>query len=112
MSFLITLTLTLLFIVVALLVFRFIGVPTYRIEPVNVERLLEAILEDRATVADWEIFTGLPIRQNPQLDKVRQRCIALAESEMIEKDNKVIFNQHGKNELRLILEELRDGQYT
>ena len=44
MNFIITVALTFIVVMLALLVFRYVGLPIYRVEAINVQRLLESVL--------------------------------------------------------------------
>ncbi len=44
MNFIITVALTFIVVMLALLVFRYVGLPVYRVEAINVQRLLESVL--------------------------------------------------------------------
>lgn len=106
MNFIITLVLTLLVVMLALVVFRYVGLPVYRIEALNIERLLKSVLAQTATSADWDVFTGMPIHHNPELDKIRMQCVMLEASEMTECDGRVIFSAAGRLQLQQILNQL------
>ena len=103
MNFIITLILSFVLILTALLVFRYIGLPIYRVEPINVKILLESVLEGQATEADWDVFIGMSIRHNPELDEIRLHCAMLAEREMSLRDDRVHFSSAGRGELNAIL---------
>lgn len=103
MEFLITAGLATLLIGLALLLFRFVGIPYYRLEPSNVRRLLQTVLDETATTSDWDVFIGMPIRYNPELDEIRRRCRSVAETEMTERTGKVIFSARGRAQLELLL---------
>ena len=103
MNFFVTLILSFILIFIALMVFRYIGLPIYRVEPINVKVLLESVLEGHATEADWDVFIGMTIRHNPELDEIRLQCAMLAETEMSLRDNRVHFTAAGRGELSAIL---------
>ena len=103
MNFFVTLILSFILIFIALMVFRYIGLPIYRVEPINVKVLLESVLEGQATEADWDVFIGMTIRHNPDLDEIRLQCAMLAETEMSLRDDRVHFTAAGCGELSAIL---------
>ncbi len=111
MNFMITVALTFVVILVALLVFRYIAVPVYRVEAINIRVLLESVLNETATVADWDVFIGMPIRHDPELDKIRLQCAMLAETTMTERAGLVIFSEEGRTQLAVTAERL-NGQIT
>ena len=59
-----TIALSFALIFVALLVFRYVAPPTYRVEAINIKRLLELALSENITTADWDVFIGIPIRHD------------------------------------------------
>ena len=107
-DFLITVALSFGLIVLALLVFRYVGMPIYRVEAINIQILLESVLNNTATTADWDVFIGMRIHQSPELDEIRQQCAMLAETEMIERNGKLVFSERGLTQLREILSSLSE----
>ena len=99
MDFLITLALTTALILVALLVFRYVGLPVYRIEAINIKRLLESVLDETASEADWDVFIGMPIRHDPVLDDIRMQCAMLADTEMRLRQGRIVFSERGRAQL-------------
>ena len=65
-NFLLTVFLSFIVILVALLVFRYISPPVYRVEAVNIKRLLESALNSDVTSADWDVFN----RPQKSLNKI------------------------------------------
>ena len=98
MEFIITVGLSFALILVALLVFRYVGLPVYRIEAINIKRLLESVLDKTATYDDWNVFVGMPIHHNPQLDDSRVQCAMLA-PEMSLRRGLVIFSDRGRAQI-------------
>ena len=106
MDFIITVALTICIVLLALMVFRYVGLPVYRVEAINIKILLESVLAETATIADWDVFVGIPIRHNPELDKIRQQCAMLAASALSERHGLAIFNSRGREQLMQILDGL------
>ena len=106
MNFIITVALTFIVVMLALLVFRYVGLPVYRVEAINVQRLLESVLAQTATTTDWDVFVGMPIRQSPELDKIRIQCAMLEVSEITAEHGLVRFSPAGRRELQQILNHL------
>ena len=106
MDFIITVGLTFALILVALLVFRYVGLPVYRIEAINIKRLLESVLAETATEDDWDVFTGMPIHHNPELDDIRVQCAMLALTEMTVRRGLVIFSDTGRAQIEKQLKTL------
>ena len=102
-NFLITVGLSFCLILLALLVFRYLGMPVYRVEAIKIRVLLESVLREMATSADWDVFIGMTIRHNPDLDEIRLQCAILAEHEMSLREGRVHFSSTGCGELNTIL---------
>ena len=105
-NFIITLSLSFLIILMALLVFHYIRPPVYRVEAINVKCLLASVLNGTATTADWDVFLSMPIRQDPELDQIRHKCAMLATSEMSERQGLIVFTEIGRMEISSLLEQL------
>ncbi|WIO73516.1 hypothetical protein QP938_09410 [Porticoccaceae bacterium LTM1] len=105
MGFLITLFLTLLLVVVVLCVFMRLGTPTYRIGKVNIIRLLELVLAGQASQSDWDVFIGMPLRYDPELEAIRELCEDISEREFI--GGRSLFTAQGLKELAELLSELK-----
>ena len=104
-TFLLTMLLTFVVVSVALLWFWRVGTPIYRVEKENVTALLELILSGQATESDWHVFAAYPIRQDDQLRRVQERCLAIAEREYIGGNHR-LFTDEGLDQLREVLDEL------
>jgi hypothetical protein len=100
MDFIITVGLTFALILVALLIFRYVGLPVYRIEAINIKRLLESVLDETATESDWDVFIGMPIHHDPKLDDIRIQCAMLALTEMSLRQGLVIFSDRGRVQIK------------
>ena len=83
MNFLLTLFFTFIFVALIFLVFVRVGTPVYRLDKQNLVTLLTLVVEGRATENDWQVFLGMPIGHNEQLEKVRRRCYDISEHEYI-----------------------------
>ena len=106
MSYLMTLLLTFVVVALVLAIFIWVRVPVYRVERCNVVALLEMVIEGRATTSDWDIFSGIPIRHDPELEAVRRRCLAIAEREY--RGGNWLFTRRGISLLSDILDEMKD----
>ena len=106
MNFIITVALTFVVVMLALLVFRYVGLPIYRVEAINIQRLLQSVLAETASTTDWDVFVGMPIRHDPELDKIRVQCAMLEANEMTNDKGLVIFSPEGRRELQQILNQL------
>ena len=110
MNFLLTLFLTFLFVLFAIIFFIKIAPPVYRLEKSNIVALLKLVVEGKATDNDWEVFLGVPIRHNDELEAVRMRCSEISEREYIggsgSLKSKHLLTQKGIEEVEIILAEL------
>jgi|TARA_B110000503_G_C7073446_1_gene381832 hypothetical protein len=83
MNFLLTLFFTFIFLALIFLVFVRVGTPVYRLEKQNLVSLLTLVVEGRATENDWQVFLGMPIRHDEQLEAIRRCCDDINEYEYI-----------------------------
>jgi len=104
-SFLITVLLSFTVLVSAFLVFRYTGVPVYRLEAINVQRFIQLVLAGEATASDWDLFTEIPIRQDAALDKIRFECAMLA-SEVLERNGKLVLTEPARQLLASLLDQV------
>ena len=74
----------------------------------NVIELLRMVLAGQATESDWDVFIGVPIRHDPELDKVREQCEDISEREYLGGEN--LFSVQGLSELEKILYALENNQ--
>jgi hypothetical protein len=86
--------------------------PTYRPSREQVLALLQGVLDKRTSAEQWDLFVSLPIRHDPELDRVRRRCLALSEGD--EDHSPVssglggyLFCRDGRERIADIIEELR-----
>ncbi len=106
-----TLVLTILIFIVVLVALVWVRTPRYRIEPHNVIALLELVLNGQASENDWRVFAAIPLRHNPELEEIRERCMDIEEREYIGPGrNGFLFTQDGLNELREILLTLKERE--
>ncbi|MDM3869985.1 hypothetical protein QSV34_01315 [Porticoccus sp. W117] len=108
MSYLVTLILTLAVLAITLWVFVRIGTPVYRIERSNVITLLQMVVDGTASESDWDVFIGMPIQYDSELEAVRQRCAELTEEEYTGGTG-LLFTEQGMTEIAEILDSLVAG---
>jgi hypothetical protein len=108
MNFLITLFLTFLIVLVVVIFFVRIGTPVYRLEKKNIIVLLTLVVEGQATENDWEVFLGVPIRHNEQLEGIRLTCQGISELEYIGGTG-YLLTEKGIEEVKKILTELNEA---
>lgn len=109
LAFVVTVFLTFVVLMAALYGFWKMGSPVYWLERGNVIRLLEMVIEGEARESDWDVFVGMPIRHNPALAQVQERCIEIAETELVSGDG-LQFTERGIELLRRELEALRRAE--
>ncbi|MEH6469054.1 MAG: hypothetical protein V7725_05525 [Porticoccus sp.] len=105
MNFLLTLFFTFIFVALILVVFIRVGTPVYRLDKKNIVILLTLVVEGRATENDWQVFLGMPIRHNEQLEDVRRRCYEISEYEYIGGTG-YLLTEKGIEEVNKLLTEL------
>jgi hypothetical protein len=66
-SFIATVLLSFIVLVLALVLFRFVGVPVYQVRAINVQAFLNLAISGQATPSDWDVFIGIPIRHDAEL---------------------------------------------
>ncbi len=93
-----------------LLVLLLVRTPHYQLRRENVVTLLEMVLDGRASENDWRVFVSVPLRHDPLLDELRRRCIDIEEREYLGRGGAQgrLFTRQGMEELRKLLQELRD----
>lgn len=82
--------------------------PYYRINREKTIQLLEWMLLGQATEADWQFFCGYPVRHDPLLEQVRQKCQDIDEAHFIG-DNRdgILLSPKGLKDLRVVLDQLK-----
>jgi hypothetical protein len=88
-----------------LIAFVKIGTPVYRLERKNLEVLLRLVVEGEATDNDWEVFLGVPIRHNDQLEAIRLHCRDISEREYLGIPGRLLTDK-GIEEVKVLLNEL------
>lgn len=110
MNFFLTLFLTFLVVLFAIIFFIKIAPPVYRLEKSNIVALLNLVVEGKATDNDWEVFLGVPIRHNDDLEVIRIRCSEISEREYIGGSGSIkskhLLTEKGIEEVKNLLEEL------
>jgi hypothetical protein len=104
--------LTIAIFVGVLLILVWARTSRYRLTRQSVIKLLCLVLEGKATEHDWRLFSALPLRHNPALDAVRERCLVIEEREYIGRNRDgFLFSPNGLLELQEILKELRAAEF-
>lgn len=86
--------------------------PTYRPSRAEVLALLQGILQGATTREQWDLFVGLPIHHDPELEAIRRRCLVLQEGDDDEPPageglDGYLFDRAGRARLTLIIGELQ-----
>ncbi len=79
---------------------------TYLIRRENVIEILEMVLDHKATINDWQVFLGVPIRHDPYLEQIRQQCELIDEQEGMVFRNKLL-TKVGESRVQNLLEEIK-----
>jgi len=108
MVFAMTVLLTFCLVLLAVFLFWKLGSPVYRVEKVNVIRLLELVVAGQATESDWHVFSAYTIHHDVELADIQQRCLDIAEREFVGGKGK-LFTPAGQREIAEILQELKTG---
>lgn len=108
MVFMMTVLLTFCLVLLAVFLFWKLGSPVYRVEKVNVMKLLDLVVAGKATESDWHVFSAYTIRHDLELADVQQRCLEIADREFVGGKGK-LFTPKGQAEIACILEELKAG---
>lgn len=105
MNYVLTLALTLAVVLVAMWVFVRVGIPVYRLQRENIVSLLRLLVSGRATEQDWDVFVTIPIRHDPLLRDIQERCITIAQTEFTGGPG-LLFSAQGIARLECLLKEL------
>lgn len=105
MSYVLTLLLTLAVVLVTMWVFVKVGTPVYRLERENIVTLLQLLVSGRATEQDWDVFVAIPIRHDPLLRDIQERCLAIAQTEFVGGSG-LLFSPQGITKLECLLKEI------
>lgn len=104
----VTVALTLLIAAVLFCVFRWVKTPYYRVDAARMIHVLELVLTGQATDNDWQMTFSMTIRHYPDLEAIRQQCVAIEEQHYTG-DSKppYLFSKTGLTELTDIIERLK-----
>lgn len=99
-------------LVMALLMW--VKTPHYQVSTEDVQRLLEWMLLGQATENDWRVFCGYPIRSDPFLERIRQRCVEIDEVSFMGEGRRTGFllDQRGMKQIGELLEQVQQHQKT
>jgi len=86
--------------------------PTYRPSRAEVLELLQGVLHGATTREQWDLFVGLPMHHDPELEAIRHRCLVLQEGDDEERPageglDGYLFDRAGRGRLAAIIDELQ-----
>lgn len=70
---------TLLLLILLVVFMNFGRMPVYRPTRAHVRRLLAGVLDRTTSEESWDMFLGIPIVHDMELEEVRRRCIEIHE---------------------------------
>jgi hypothetical protein len=108
------------FMIVFLVTFLIIGgvalamafgrAPVYQPDEAHIQSLFTRLLEGELDDSEWDFFLNMPIRLDPELDKLRQKCVEVQEQHALRaKDGKARLKEEGLIRLRFMLNQLEQG---
>lgn len=110
-EFVLVFALTLIFLVVLVVFLSFGRAPTYRPSREQVRTLLAGVLDKTTSVEAWDMFLGLPIVHDAELERLRRRCIDIHEG--IEGERAAgtgldgyLYDREGRERIQQVLDEL------
>ncbi len=112
MTFVVTLLFSFLIIGAVVITLSRVRTPRYRLRKENVVALLRMVLNGTASESDWHVFVAMPIRYDPELEHIRNRCIEIEETEFLgntARTGKVrrLFTRKGLHDIEEILHDLQ-----
>ena len=113
MTIFINILLTLIIACLLFFLFRWVKNPLYRVDKKRLVQTLEMVLTGQATENQWFTVFNIPIRHNPELEEVRQRCLEIEEAHYIGRNSSpYLFNGKGLSELKTVLVELKSRKLS
>ncbi|MEX2963646.1 hypothetical protein [Microbulbifer sp. TYP-18] len=106
----IILTIVISFCVFALIIWTLMQLrtPRFRMERAQFVRGLEDVIAGQADDNEWRVLTGYPMRHDPELERMRLRCLEIEEAEYTGK-MPYLFTEAGIERLRSVREQLLTG---
>jgi hypothetical protein len=86
--------------------------PTYRPSRAEVLALLQGVLDGTTTRQQWDLYVGMPLRHDPELEEIRLRCLVLQEGNDREPAagegiDEHLFDRAGRARLGVIVDDLK-----
>lgn len=101
-----------LILLVLLVVFMSFGrLPAYRPTRRQIRELMAGVLDRTTSVEGWELFLGLPISHDPELETIRRRCVAIHEGSEGQRAaggglDGYLYDQDGRQRIAKVLADL------
>lgn len=113
MAFLAAFAITLVFLCLMAAALHFGRAPTYRPSRAEILALLQGVLDGSTTRQRWDLYVGMPMQHDPDLEAIRQRCLVLQEGDENEPAagegiDDYLFDRAGRERLRSIVDDLTD----
>lgn len=113
MELLVSFLATLILLAVLFLVLRRARAPAYRPSRRRVLALLEGVAKKQTSRDAWDLFVGLPILHDPELEQIRRRCLILTEGDFLTPPcpsgiGGYLFNRDGRARIEAICADLRE----
>lgn len=112
MTFLAAFAATLVLLCLMAVALYFGRAPTYRPSRPEILALLQGVLQGTTSRQRWDLFVGLPVRHDPELELIRLRCVVLQEGDEHESAagegvDIYLFDRAGRARLGKIVEDLQ-----
>lgn len=109
-DFLVVFGVTLIVILGVTLAMAFGRAPGYRPSRDSIQTLLTQMLEGQASDQQWRFFLDMPIRHDPELEKLRLECIEMQEQYGLRpRNDRARLTEAGQIRLRHKLNQLEQG---
>mgnify|MGYP001029092113 CR=1 FL=1 len=83
--------------------------PTYRPSRKDILTLLEEVAGNTARPEAWQLFLSMPVLHDPELEKIRQLCVAVDEGDETHPpaaSGMIIYDRAGRERIGKIAEQL------
>jgi len=99
----IVVTLCLSFLIFALIIWGFMHMrtPRFRMDRAQFRRGLEEVITGQADDNHWRVLIGYPMRHDPELERLREECLAIEEQEYTG-GTPYLFTEAGIERLRAV----------
>jgi hypothetical protein len=97
-------------LVFAFAIFIYFTSRNYSVTKERAISLLRGVLDNTTDWGEWDNFTHIPIKNDPVLEKVRQRLVKLDLKNYFDSKKVFLYDERGMAEIRNILAELETGK--